>query len=95
MPHLPGFALTDGLIYALPVGRLFRAFSLHPSGFGRERFTMYCVVAPLYQPEAAGGVFCLAWAIVFQSWLAVATRGGSGGRMTAKRSSSSWLIFAR
>jgi hypothetical protein len=56
MPHLPGFALTDGLIYAVPVGRLFRAFSLHPSGFGRERFTLYCVVAPLYQPEAASGV---------------------------------------
>jgi hypothetical protein len=56
MPHLPGFAVKDGRIYAVPVSRLFRAFSLYPSGFSRERFTMYCVVAPLYQPEARGAV---------------------------------------
>jgi hypothetical protein len=56
MPHLPGFALKDGRIYAVPVGRLWRAFTLYPSGFSRDRFTMYCVVAPLYKPEAAGAV---------------------------------------
>jgi hypothetical protein len=56
MPHLPSFALKDGRIYAVPVGRLFRAFTLGPSVFSRERFTMYCVVAPLYQPGAAGAV---------------------------------------
>lgn len=53
MPHLPGFALKDGCIYAVPVGRLWRHFSLYPSGFSRDRFTMFCVVAPLYKPEAA------------------------------------------
>jgi hypothetical protein len=56
MPHLPGFAIKDGRIYAVPVGRLFRIFSLYASGFSRESFTIYCVVAPLYQPEAADGV---------------------------------------
>jgi hypothetical protein len=56
MPHLPGFALKDGCIYAEPVGRLCRAFSLYPSGFSRDRFTMFCYVAPLYKPEAAGAV---------------------------------------
>jgi hypothetical protein len=56
MPHLPGFALKDGRIYAVPVGRLWRGFVLYPSGFSRDRFTMYCVVAPLYKPEAADAV---------------------------------------
>lgn len=56
MPHLPGFGLKDGRIYAVPVGRLWRGFSLYPSGFSRDRFTMFCVVAPLYKPDAAGAV---------------------------------------
>jgi len=56
MPELPGFALKDGRAYAVPVGRLWRGFKLYPSGFSRDRFTVYCVVAPLYTPEGAGGV---------------------------------------
>jgi hypothetical protein len=56
MPHLPGFALKDGRIYTVPVGRLWRAFTLYSSVFSRDRFTMSCVVAPLYQPEAVGAV---------------------------------------
>ena len=56
MPGLPGFALKEGRVYALPVGRLWRGFSLYPSGFSRDRFTLYCVVAPLYTPEAVGAV---------------------------------------
>jgi hypothetical protein len=53
MHHLPGFAVKDGLIYAVPLGRLLRGFRLGPSVFSRERFTISCLVAPLYQPEAA------------------------------------------
>jgi hypothetical protein len=56
MPDLPGFALKDGRVYAVPVGRLWRRFNLYPSGFSRDRFTIYCVVAPLYTPEGAGAV---------------------------------------
>jgi hypothetical protein len=56
MPHLPGFALKDGRIYALPVERLLRKFTLYSSGFSRERFTMYCTVGVLYVPEGAGVV---------------------------------------
>jgi len=56
MPQLPGFALKDGRIYALPVGRLWRSFSLYPSVFSRDNFTMFCNVAPLYKPEAVGAV---------------------------------------
>ncbi len=51
MPHLPGFALKDGSIYALPVDRLWRRFDLYPSGFSRESFTVYCAVSPLYVPD--------------------------------------------
>jgi hypothetical protein len=56
MPELPGCALKDGHVYAVPVDRLWRGFHLYPSGFSRDSFTIYCVVAPLYTPEGAGGV---------------------------------------
>lgn len=56
MPDLPGFALKDGRVYALPVGRLWRGFTLSPSGFSRDRFTVSCVVAPLYKPEGVDAV---------------------------------------
>jgi hypothetical protein len=56
MPELPGFALKDGRVHAVPVGRLWRGFSLYPSGFSCDRFTIYCVVAPLYKPEGEGAV---------------------------------------
>jgi hypothetical protein len=56
MPHLPGFALKDGRIYALPVDRLLREFMLYASGFSREDFTIYCSVSLLYVPESAGAV---------------------------------------
>jgi hypothetical protein len=52
MPHLPGFALKDGLIHALPVDRVWRRFHLYPSGFTREDFTVYCAVSPLYVPDS-------------------------------------------
>jgi hypothetical protein len=56
MPHLPGFALKDGRVYRVPVGRLWRGFTLNPSVFDREGFTFYCTVEPLYEPGAAGSV---------------------------------------
>jgi hypothetical protein len=56
MPDLPGLALKDGRIYLVPVRRLWRGFTLYPSGFSRDRFTIFCAVAPLYKPEGAGAV---------------------------------------
>jgi hypothetical protein len=51
LAHLPGFALKGGHLYALPVDRFWRRFDLYASGFGREAFTIYCSVSPLYVPE--------------------------------------------
>ena len=51
LPHLPGFALKGGHLYALPVDRLWRRFDLYASGFSRESFTIVCSVSPLYVPE--------------------------------------------
>jgi hypothetical protein len=56
MPHLPDFVLKDGHIVALPVDRVARGFDLYASGFGRERFTIYCCVYPLYVPDSIGAV---------------------------------------
>jgi hypothetical protein len=56
MPHLPGFAFKDGRIYALPVDRLLRGFTLYASGFSRARFTVYCSVGILYVPENVGAI---------------------------------------
>jgi hypothetical protein len=56
MPRLPGFALKDGRIYALPVDRLLRGFTLYSSGFSRERFTIYCTVGLLYVPDSVDTV---------------------------------------
>jgi hypothetical protein len=56
MPHLPGFVLKDGMIYALPVNRLLRGFTLYASGFSRDRFTMSCTVGLLYAPDSVGAV---------------------------------------
>jgi hypothetical protein len=56
LPHLPGYALKDGTLYALPVDHLFRSMNFYASAFSRERFTISCSVAPLYVPESAHAV---------------------------------------
>ncbi len=53
LPHLSGFRVKDGLLFAVPVRYLLRGFSLYASAWSRERFTISCSAGLLYVPGAA------------------------------------------